>query len=124
MRAKTIYALKERAGVATHPELHPAPLADLGASFSSWIETDLYLAALVAASMSSPSPETPTRSLDVPGGSSETDRTGDSAWQGKGLFRVPGDTAPGGAPGGGSSPGYTWSSRLRRKLLARRRRPS
>jgi len=119
-----MFALKERAGVAAHSELHPAPLADLGASFSTWIETDLYLAALVAASTSSPSPETPTRSLDVPGGSSEIDRTGDSAWQGKVLFRVPGGTAPDGATGGGSSPGYTWSSRLRRKLLARRRRPS
>jgi len=119
-------ALKERAGVATHSDLHPAPLADLGASFSSWIETDLYLAALVAASTSSPSPETPTRSLDVPGGSSETDRTGDSARQGneRMFLRVPGDTAPDDAPGRGSSPGYTWSSRLRRKLLARRRRPS
>ena len=74
-------ALKERAGVASHPELHPAPLAGLGASFSPWLDTDPYLATLVAAFTSSPSPETPTRSLDVPGGSSETDRTGDSAWQ-------------------------------------------
>jgi len=124
MRAKTMDALKERAGVATHPELHPAPLADLGASFSSWIETDLYLAALIAASKSSPSPETPNRSMDVPGGSSEVVRTSGSAWQGVSLLRVPGDTAPDDASGGGSSPGYTWSSRLRRKLLARRRRPS
>ena len=117
-------ALKERAGVATHPEPHPVPLADPGASYLNWIETDLHLAALIAASTTSPSPETPTRSLDVPGGSSEVVRTSGSAWQGVSLLRVPGDTAPDDASGGGSSPGYTWSSRLRRKLLARRRRPS
>lgn len=119
-------APKERAGVARHPESHPVHLADPGASLSNWLDTDIYLAALVAASMSSPSPETPNRSLDVPGGSSETDRTGESAWQGNKMMflRVPGGTAPDDAPGCGSSPGYTWSSRLRRKLLARSRRPS
>jgi len=35
---------------------------------SYWLDTDIYLAALVAASKSSPSPETPNRSLDVPWG--------------------------------------------------------
>jgi hypothetical protein len=106
MSTETMKVPKERAGVETHPESHPVHRADLGASLSYWLDTDIYLAALVAASKSSPTPETPTRSLDVTGGSSETDRTSDSAWQGN------------------SSPGYTWSSRLRRKLLARRRRPS
>jgi hypothetical protein len=89
-----------------------------------WMETDFYLAALIAASVSSQSPETPSHALDVPGGSSGFGRTGDPARQGVVDARVPGDTAPEDAPGCGSSPGFTWSTRLRRKLLARRRRPS
>ncbi len=134
---------QERAGGAKQPSgVHPVLLADPGASFPSpidwgdlidgedgiesddWIETDLYLAALVAASFSSPSPETPSHALDVPGGSSGMERTGDSARQGFKNASVPGDTAPVDAPGRGSSPGFTWSSRLRRRLLARRRKPS
>jgi hypothetical protein len=101
MGRRTIWTSKERAGAAAHPDRHPDPLADLGASFSSGIETDFHLAALVAAFASSPSPETPTRSMDVPGGSSEVDGTSDAAWQGKII--------------------HTWNTRLRRKLLARRR---
>ena len=46
-----------------------SPTADeaLSASFMSWIEQDCYLAALVAASLSSPSPENPAQDIDVPG---------------------------------------------------------
>jgi hypothetical protein len=131
---------QECAGGARHPsDRQPEFLADPGASLSSsiessgsvelldaddWIETDLYLAALIAASVSSPSPETPSHALDVPGGSSGFLRTSDSARQGVVCSSVQGDTAPEDAPGCGSSPGFTWSTRLRRKLLARRRRPS
>jgi len=132
---------QERAGGARQPsQRQPVSLADSGASSlpssnestvgvelleaDDWMETDLYLAALIAASVASPSPETPSHALDVPGGSSGFRRTGDSARQGVATFRVHGDTAPEDAPGGGSSPGFTWSSRLRRKLLARRRRSS
>ena len=131
---------QECAGGARHPSPgQPEFLADPGASLSSytessasvelldaddWIETDLYLAALIAASVSSQSPETPSHALDVPGGSSGFGRTGGSARQGVVCTSVHGDTAPDDAPGGGSSPGFTWSTRLRRKLLARRRRPS
>jgi hypothetical protein len=135
-RAKKRQAIpppKERAGGATLPERQPAILADPGASFSSttqveneisWSETDLYLAALVAGSASSPSPETPSYALDVPGGLSGSERTGDSARQVERNVSVTGGTAPADAPGRGSSPGFTWSWRLRRRLLARRRRPS
>lgn len=122
--------------MACFPEEHPVLLADPGASLAlaidsaccvesdDWMETDFYLAALIAASVSSPSPETPSHALDVPGGSSGIGRTGDSARQGALHASVPGDTAPDDAPGSGSSPGFTWSSRLRRRLLARRRKPS
>jgi hypothetical protein len=89
-----------------------------------WIEIDLYLVALIAASVLSPSPETPSKALDVPGGSSGFRRTSDSARQGAVCTSIHGDPAPEDAPGCGSSPGFTWSTRLRRKLLGRRRRPS